>query len=92
MPDDRLLDENFQLQHTGEGILSTGTIDASAKGSHFSFCMMKMPFMDGKHVVFGQVTKGYAVVKSIESVGSPSGTPSHAVVVTDCGAISSGEI
>jgi len=40
---------------------------------------------DGKHVVFGQVTRGYSVVKAIEAVGSSSGSVAHEVLVADCG-------
>jgi peptidylprolyl isomerase len=46
----------------------------------------KTGFLDGKHVVFGQVIKGYSVVKAIESVGSEgSGETSQRVTVVDCG-------
>ena len=40
---------------------------------------------DRKHVVFGQVTHGYGVVKAIEAVGSSSGSVAHEVLVADCG-------
>ena len=42
-------------------------------------------FLDGKHVVFGSVTKGMEVVKAIEAVGSEEGDTSKKVVVADCG-------
>lgn len=42
-------------------------------------------FADRKHVVFGQVTRGYSVVKAIEAVGSSSGAVAHEVLVADCG-------
>jgi hypothetical protein len=45
-------------------------------------------WLDGKHVVFGRVTKGMDVVKAIERVGSQSGKTSAAVVIADCGQLS----
>ncbi|PIO72425.1 peptidyl-prolyl cis-trans isomerase, cyclophilin-type [Teladorsagia circumcincta] len=42
-------------------------------------------WLDGKHVVFGQVTDGLSVVKKIESIGSRSGKPKEKVTIVDCG-------
>ena len=41
--------------------------------------------MDGKHVVFGEVSEGMDVVRNIEKVGSQSGTTRQKVVVANCG-------
>ena len=54
-------------------------------GSQFFLCTSKTDWLDGKHVVFGQVTKGYGVIKAIESVGSQSGKPSQKVVMQKTG-------
>jgi cyclophilin family peptidyl-prolyl cis-trans isomerase len=37
-------------------------------------------WLDGKHVVFGEVMEGMSLVKEIEAVGSSSGTTSKPVV------------
>ena len=41
--------------------------------------------IDGKHTVFGKVTKGMDVVNAVEAVGSRTGATSRPVVITDCG-------
>lgn len=56
-------------------------------GSQFFLCTVQTAWLDGKHVVFGSVTKGMDVVKSIEAVGSGSGATSKPVVIADCGQI-----
>ena len=48
-------------------------------------CVHRTGLVDGKHVVFGQVTRGYSVVKAIEAVGSSRGSTSHEVLVAECG-------
>jgi len=78
-------DENFQLEHTGEGILSMANAGANTNGSQFFLCTAKTTHLDGKHVVFGKVIEGYEVVQAVEKVGSGSGTTSKKVVVSECG-------
>ena len=51
----------------------------------FFLCTVKTDWLDGKHVVFGSVTKGMDVVKKIEAVGSGSGATSKPVMIADCG-------
>lgn len=81
----KFADENFTLRHKGEGILSMANSGPNTNGSQFFLCTKATPFLDGKHVVFGQVIEGYEVVKAIESVGSGSGSTAFDVVVSDCG-------
>merc|ERR1719461_1688599 len=78
-------DENFTLKHTGRGILSMANAGPNTNGSQFFLCTTKTSHLDGKHCVFGSVTKGYNVVEAIERVGSQSGETSQSVVIANCG-------
>ena len=84
----KFADENFQLKHTGPGILSMANAGPGTNGSQFFLCTVKTDWLDGKHVVFGSVTKGMEVVKAIEAVGSQSGKCAEPVMIAECGQLS----
>ena len=85
---EKFADENFKLKHTGAGVLSMANAGPNTNGSQFFLCTVETNWLDGKHCVFGNVTKGMDVVKKVESYGSQSGSTSAKIIVADCGQLS----
>ncbi|KAK3200456.1 hypothetical protein Dsin_023871 [Dipteronia sinensis] len=81
-------DENFVKHHIGPRILSMDNTGPGTNGSQFFICTTKTEWLDGKHVVFGQVVEGFEVMKAVEKVGSRSGMTSKSIIIAACGQLS----
>jgi len=84
---EKFKDENFELKHTKKYLLSMANAGPNTNGSQFFITTVKTPWLDGRHVVFGEVLKGQDVVDAIEAVGSRSGKVSKTVTIVDSGMI-----
>jgi len=78
-------DENFKLKHTRPGLLSMANSGPNTNGSQFFITTVKTAWLDGRHVVFGEIVEGMDVVKQIESMGSSSGRPASTIKIVDSG-------
>ncbi|MBL3671007.1 peptidylprolyl isomerase [Streptomyces sp. M2CJ-2] len=84
---EKFADENFTLKHDRPGLLSMANAGPNSNGSQFFITTIVTNWLDGKHVVFGEVadTESMDLVKKIEALGSSSGRTSAKITIAESG-------
>ncbi|EPT30873.1 peptidyl-prolyl isomerase [Toxoplasma gondii TgCatPRC2] len=79
-------DERFLYKHSKRGLLSMAKARRQhTNNSQFFITFDACPWLDGEHVVFGQLQSGAEVLDQIEEQGTPGGWRKRPVEIWNCG-------
>jgi len=62
-----------KLKHTGAGIVSMANSGVDSNGSQFFFTLAPCPWLDGKHTIFGRISRGMKVLQRIGMIPTDKG-------------------
>ena len=77
------------LDHSRKGLLSMANSGKNTNSSQFFFTLKAVPYLNGKHVVFGEVEEGMNFLEELSRVETDPKTsrPIRDVVISSCGEI-----
>ncbi|EHK39900.1 uncharacterized protein TrAtP1_005912 [Trichoderma atroviride] len=71
---EKFADENFQLKHDRPGLLSMANAGPNTNGSQFFITTVVTSWLNGRHVVFGEVDQDcLGIVSALEATGRDDG-------------------
>lgn len=85
-------DENFDIKHTKRGQLSMANAGPNTNGSQVFVTFCPCPHLDGRHVVFGEISKGKGLLRRLENIQTGENDyPTVDVRIVDSGLVKEGE-
>ncbi|XP_056422265.1 probable inactive peptidyl-prolyl cis-trans isomerase-like 6 isoform X2 [Hyla sarda] len=82
---DTFEDENYAVPHNKRGILGMANKGRHSNGSQFYITLQATPYMDRKHVAFGQLIEGSEVLQKMEDILTYNERPKVDCMIVDCG-------
>jgi len=70
-----------KVRHNRPGLLSQANAGPGTDGSQFFLTFVETPWLDDKHTIYGEVTEGMDVLKTLEAGGSASGQTSQKMFI-----------
>ena len=81
-------DEPFLAAHAARGYLSMANAGPNTNSSQFFVTFKETAWLDGKHVVFGKVSKNIELLDKIENLETgEQDKPKQDVTIVECGAV-----
>ncbi|RKO97565.1 hypothetical protein CXG81DRAFT_13691 [Caulochytrium protostelioides] len=78
-------DENFKLHHSTHGLLSMANRGPNTQSSQFFITTEPTAWLDGRHVVFGQVLENMSTIMALEDTKTNySDRPTQDVTIQSC--------
>jgi len=82
-------DEEMLLSHRSAGWVAMANHGPDTNASQFYILLTKARWLDGKHVVFGKVVRGWDVIETLGELATNKDTawPKKEVKIVDCGVV-----
>ena len=75
----------LELYHERPGLLGMANDGPDSNGSQFYITTAKTEWLDGEHVIFGELLEGKEIILNMEKCATESGDPSQEILIVDCG-------